>query len=83
MYFGCDDDRCCKLSLFAEKIKVNLSRKEIILFFCNWRLRAPRVEQTSSACVTEKGFIASGGDYVSSREEYIRPAVWVTFRQIH
>lgn len=53
-----------------KKIKVNLSRNEIILFFCNWRLGAPRVEQTSSACVTEKGFIASGGDYVSSREEY-------------
>lgn len=83
MYFGCDDDRCCKLSLFAEKNKSEFIKKRNNFIFCNWRLRAPRVEQTSSACVTEKGFIASGGDYVSSREEYIRPAVWVTFRQIH
>lgn len=81
-YFSNDEARCCKLTKYAESIyKSQYSKCKNDVVFCNWRLRSPGYEHNTAAAVSPDGLVASGGDYVWTKDEYIRPAIWVNIKK--
>lgn len=77
-YFPKNIDRMCQATKYAE---AQGSEFDSITRNCRWWLRSPGSSLYSASSVKIDGFILQMGTLVSVDKSFVRPAMWVEFKQ--
>ena len=79
-YFSSDDERMCATTDYANAQGAYTSDDYIVdgKEACWWWLRSPGYSQRCAARVDSGGSVDCYGDYVSSDDVGVRPALWIT-----
>ena len=79
-YFSSDDERMCAATDYAKAQGAYISDDDTVggKGACWWWLRSPGYSQRCAARVDSGGSVDCYGDYVSSDDVGVRPALWIT-----